>query len=601
MCRFGPSKQQWLIGDQIEDRVDAFRFAPTRFFSADPQTATSTLTSFKYLRGIKVDSRATGPGRVPVSLAQRGQLGGVFLVVFGSKPATVFFDVHLMNTRTCTCARVTGTLNLKVKRCPIYLWCAFATSILFILASTIFPGSRSVIVLPNAKHGLQPSYSSHKCIGSRKETRSCLFKNLYFDTKTRKFEYYVEPKSMELPVSFDGGFARHGFADGTPGKIRNKGKGSNSQGFLFLHAGGRRGKSQTDRRWYEPWKAIKIISPAPNSTEVHTYAGVHLLWESVAPASFGHTLVDNVLPMYIILSTFGLDVANTQITMMASCEQHFRTQPANQSVKWCRNLREPGGFFSPTLTRKSVGHFEELVHQAKSNGKDKIHFRSVVLGGGGLALWLHLQANEYHVTYADSGRRDSRAHGVHFWNLHQHVYAQHGISERCCNISRPTITIVDKHGARGGSPTTGERRIANVDNVIQWLRERFPAVVVHKVNFQPLAWREQMQHLAETTILISPFGSVSFRSLLLPKGAYAIILGLGGVSDVRDANWESDAWLRYQSYVGIVNYPVEVSELDTRSRNPSIMMESNVIVDKTKVVGLVRQALELQKLDASDR
>ena len=437
-----------------------------------------------------------------------------------------------------------------------------------------------------------PGISFHNCVGSRKETRSCIFYNLYFEIESSKFLYYVQHNShIDFP---GGGDAGRSLSKG----VRKFGKGYTDNGFLFLHAGGRRGKSQRDRSWYEPWQVQKMISQPPPLERVHTMAGTQLLWESIAPSSFGHTLVDNVVPIFIVLSTFDLDVSEVQIVMMATCEEHLPEMNNTSALKWCANLRRHGGLFSPALTSKEVIEFTKLVNLAKLSGKDKLHFPQVVVGGGGLAMWLQLQKAEYHAKYADPGRRDSRAYGAYFWKLHQHFYSQLDTLHKCCSIPKqPKIIILDKHGSRGGSEVLGERKILNIDSVVNWLRDSFPRARVDKVNMQQFTWTEQLHMLASTSVFISPFGSVSFRCLFLPKGSYAIILGLPG--NRVDANWESDAWLRYQSYVGILNYAVDTNELATNSSKESVQEESDVFMDRSKIIHLVRQAFELQTLAAS--
>ena len=230
-----------------------------------------------------------------------------------------------------------------------------------------------------------------------------------------------------------------------------------------------------------------------------------------------------------------------------------------------------------------------VIHETILAGKERILFHKVVLGGGGLAMWLHLQENTYHEKYADPGKRGSRGYGIYFRELQQHLYRQFKIKERSLNVV-PSVVILDKKGGKGGSSLLGERRILNIDEVLQWIQDEFPGVQAKKVNFQPLSWASQLRILSETTILISPFGSVGFRALFLRKGAQAIILGLPS-SDKRLTNLESDAWLRYQAYVGILNYPLDNDEVVTTSKDPKTLEESDIVLTRTKICNLIKHAM----------
>jgi len=437
------------------------------------------------------------------------------------------------------------------------------------------------------------NFSSHKCFGSRKETRSCIFKNLYFDITTKKFEYYVAPDAFEVPVSFDHGISQYSFS--IPSKpVKRRGKGFNREGFLFLHAGGRRGKSQRNRFWYDPWQATLLHGPSPGENSSLVIPDTAILWESVSPNSFGHLLVDNIIPIFIISRFFGLAVEEMQIILMASCEEHLSsTNSSKIAVAWCNKLINSSGLVSPGLTNKSVNNLSKLIQETQTNKKRKILFRKVVLGGGGLGMWLHLQESDYHEKYADPGKRDSRGYGFFFREIQQHFYKQYSIRENLASFATPNVVVLDKHGSRGGNEKLGERKIANIDSVVQWIKTEIPGAHVSKINFQPLSWSSQLDILSKTTIFITPRGSVSFRMLFLPKGAYAIVVSKP-TSDLSESNWESDCWFRYQTYFGILNYQLSKSEIATKTEDPKILEDSDIYLTRTKIISLIRQAITLQ-------
>jgi hypothetical protein len=234
----------------------------------------------------------------------------------------------------------------------------------------------------------------------------------------------------------------------------------------------------------------------------------------------------------------------------------------------------------------------EIFHNAKKLEKRKILFTNVILGGGGLAMWLQLQETIYHEKYSDEGKRDSRGYGVYFRQLQQHFYKQHGIVEDRLSLDKsPVIVVSDKRGGRGGNTERGERRIANIDSVVDWISEDFSSAKVLKINFQPLSWYEQLRVLSRTSIFISPPGSSSFRMLFLPKGACAIVLGWP-TTDIKHAHWETDAWFRYQTYFEILNYRVEREEISSNSTDPTVLIDSDYILNRSKIRELIEQALK---------
>jgi len=322
-----------------------------------------------------------------------------------------------------------------------------------------------------------------------------------------------------------------------------------------------------------------------------------MLWETVSPSSFGHLLVDNIIPIFIIIRTFELEIESMQIILMANCDEHFNTVRNGQSnaAKWCKHLLESRGLMSPGMTRNKVRSISEFLHETRKLQKSKILFKKVVLGGGGLAMWLQLQEAAHTEKYADEGRRDSRGYGIYFRQLQQHFYRQHGIVENSvpsCSES-PVIVILDKHGGREGNTEVGERRIANIDSLTDWIGQDFSSAKVLKIDFQPLSWESQLRVLSKTSIFIAPPGSSSFRMLFLPKGAYAIILSRP-TADIKYSNWESDAWFRYQSYFGILNYHVEKAELASNSTDASVLVDSDIFITRSKIKELIEQALKLQ-------
>ncbi|XRB17651.1 hypothetical protein RI054_16g74960 [Pseudoscourfieldia marina] len=334
----------------------------------------------------------------------------------------------------------------------------------------------STLKIFSGKLPLTPS--SHFCVGSRPSTRSCIFQNLYFHVAKKQFEYY----SRKRPISFENGETQYNFprvlqrskiriplshskirsrSNKTPFKMPSYYNGR-SGGFLLLHAGGRRGHSKRrrpyDRSYYEPWTAENVDGNLPASSETLVLNSTVLLWEYISPSSFGHTIADNLLPIFIILSTFQEPVESVQLVPMGTCDDY---NYFGDTLMWCRHIQGAGGLFFPGFSGQPPISFNTLFTTAKKERKTWIHFPRVIIGGGGLGLWLHYQETPHTPKYMDGGSRGSRGFGVHMWALHQHYYKRFQLNAFCCVMPQHRFTIIDKKGGKGGNTRIGQRRIGN--------------------------------------------------------------------------------------------------------------------------------------------
>ncbi|KAI9334095.1 hypothetical protein BDR26DRAFT_1009801 [Obelidium mucronatum] len=68
------------------------------------------------------------------------------------------------------------------------------------------------------------------------------------------------------------------------------------------------------------------------------------------------------------------------------------------------------------------------------------------------------------------------------------------------------------------------RGISNLNQVVSWVKSRYPSVKVDVVEWQKLGIKEQLELLQSTTVFITPCGGVSTLLPFLPEGAHAIII-----------------------------------------------------------------------------
>ena len=88
--------------------------------------------------------------------------------------------------------------------------------------------------------------------------------------------------------------------------------------------------------------------------------------------------------------------------------------------------------------------------------------------------------------------------------------------------------------------TADKRRIVNIPELVGTLRARFPYMVFDSKVLSTLSPRKQLAELGYTTILITPHGSSSYRSIFLPDGAQMISVG----PDEQDG-FQWGAWSEY--------------------------------------------------------
>ena len=103
--------------------------------------------------------------------------------------------------------------------------------------------------------------------------------------------------------------------------------------------------------------------------------------------------------------------------------------------------------------------------------------------------------------------------------------------------------------------------------------------------------------MSETTLFISPRGSVAHRCLFLPKGASAIILGVpGGSGEHFGEHFDSDAFLKYQSYVNILNYQVDIKDVVGFHTTPKeALADADVLLTREKLLQFARMAVTFMR------
>jgi len=343
------------------------------------------------------------------------------------------------------------------------------------------------------------------------------------------------------------------------------------------------------------------INSLRKDAHVSRVAGLHILWEQKSPDSYGHTLIDNIYPMFVVLKNLGLDDPSAQMVFMKNCTQYsFARRRGPTLVAACERLQK---LYTPGMSTKSVKYFADVVGEVGVS-RGYVRFERVVLGGGGhRGSWATQKCGPNRPwpginMGSEVGIRGARGSG-HYWLLIRDQFLRNHALDYAAVPKKHRVVFMDKHGGRGGR-TSGERRINNIDQMVAIVQKRWPNYQVDKVNFQPLTHKEQLELLSRTTLLISPPGSASFRMVFLPPGGSVNIIGLpkGGYHGLQSAHWESDVWWKFLSHVNVLNHPVADEEVvslkQARGQRSKLIIgdfkDSNIMLNEHKLLSLVNQS-----------
>ncbi|CAF1441193.1 unnamed protein product [Didymodactylos carnosus] len=163
--------------------------------------------------------------------------------------------------------------------------------------------------------------------------------------------------------------------------------------------------------------------------------------------------------------------------------------------------------------------------------------------------------------------------------------------------SHHRITITNKTDS--GRAKFARRSIANLNDVVKFVRTTYPRIRVDVVEWQHFTFRQQLEILLKTTILITPSGGVSMIGPFLPHSAHVIVMD--SLSD-RDnlgfkkgdsASLETKFWAHWhhvrKSFYQI--YDMKEHVWDYEGANDTLHYAS-VIVNMTRLELLIDKALE---------
>jgi hypothetical protein len=318
-------------------------------------------------------------------------------------------------------------------------------------------------------------YSSMQCVGSSGSAqgfeRSCLFHNVCLDPSANEWFFYrgkEKGQLFHLPEGPTYDFPER-FLD------------------LRSQSGG------TDQMQY-PWKPQSVYGPVP-ATARYLNVSLALMFTPLNMRNLGHALAENIQPLHLLKELFDLQQEmDTVVLSTQNCEDMYQSadNDTEHSQHLCRKFQHR---FYPF-----VGRFKRHVRIPSDFGSDGlVCLKAVAMGIGRL-------------TWNTMGWYSFRRSG-----LRRHGYDP----DRQPTTQR--IVILNK---------TGYRRIHNPEELATYLREEFGhsrwggprGLVVEVVDPLQMSFREEIETLMNTTVLITPVGGMSYASMFLPRSASAIYL-----------------------------------------------------------------------------
>jgi hypothetical protein len=321
------------------------------------------------------------------------------------------------------------------------------------------------------EHPLRLPYSRFRCSGDDNDattwtSRTCLFMNVCYNLGSKQFYYYSKRKGTK-------------FFEKLHGELES---------FSFHH----HGIASTRMGEPSPFAPKIIYRKRPKVSDVHRLHNVHALsrhW--TAGHDIGHILWEELGHIFYTQLRMGIEDPNLII-------MHEDGVPDDPMYKHIMNL------FMPALSAKPVVSMEDYV---SSFNKSMICFDHLLVGGNVQVF------NQPQIP----------------WNFGQEPLFK-AWRDRIMRVfdfdpyyvpKRHKIIIVQKEET---GTEEAVHSIANIERIYEFLQNTYINIHVEMVNWDDMGMYDIIRMLLDTTIMISPPGSVSMMLPFLPDGAHAILI-----------------------------------------------------------------------------
>ena len=391
----------------------------------------------------------------------------------------------------------------------------------------------------------------------------CAFENICLDRRTRKYVYFQDPNRDTPQFVFDQAFF---------------GGGNNTTNHSTV------GLRLDESRWWAEGDRHQIAlpfqveyHPIPKEVDFLDETPVTVLFATNYWAiNFGHAVVDDILPIYVLLITFGLEFTppdKVQVMTpygLADTFYEYGSPSREQSekvksriVNWELSFLRPFSSRTPiNLSQhprtKTYLNNDTLVtmgdnnydHDDKdNNNKRYVCFRTMLVGHARLGL-------QY-----DYGR--------HIDPFVDRIVSYYGQDPSATTspedrkailepLVQPNICFVKKDG--------GRRSILNFDALTEHLKERFGSRDGNQVTIIDVEslGKDQAHHIAtahQCSVIITPWGGISFFALFARRDTPVVFTSYYDIRKNRSVNPEEEVLWRYQTRLVTFQYQVSKEEV----------------------------------------
>jgi hypothetical protein len=395
------------------------------------------------------------------------------------------------------------------------------------------------------------THSSFRCVGdnndiSKFDSRSCVWTNVCYDAKKKNFNYY---QRMPRPLLFD----------------KNKGP-------IFTFKPNGKGFVSLNRALFglRPFSPDIVYQKPPDESQVHRLKDVHVVWRhSSKEHSFGHLIFEDFATIHYSFTRLGTSRENAVL-------MHSTGLPDDEKFK-----RIESEYRKAITPKPAVSLHPYLV----SFGKQYVCFN-------------YLQASSPVMPFDPASHAWNHGKEDLFYSFRNDIILSHGLDPEYIPGQHKIIVTNKKR-----SNLSRRRHIANLNEVVTFIRKKYPTILVEVVEWDSLPAKEQIMKALSCTILITPCGGVSFIMPFLPHGAYAIAMDYYSGPKSND-NWrgilanqsismEGSYWNHYWHFKTLYyqvfhpsDYKWDVPRVDNYRQYTS------VIVKEAKIVALIDTALE---------
>jgi hypothetical protein len=322
-------------------------------------------------------------------------------------------------------------------------------------------------------------------------------------------------------------------------------------------------------------KPYNIRISRPLSTQRlrgNIYDGMTMMWLSTPNSdfSFGHCVVDDWYPMFMVQSALFLDFI----------PHHIRTVYHGSVPRLCSRM----------MNDMNRGHSIDV-----ESLPDLSFFESVVVGALGFTEQRHSRVSYSQLSDRDFGSSAYTSQG--WWQFRSHVHRAVNTGRQTSVGKRPRAmhpTILVNNRTDTVRPHAPRRSIVNLQQTLACLRQKLQADV-RLVDFTRMSLRDQAQELLQADVLITTQGSASFGIPLMKAGSTAIIVGSPHYKERCPYHPFID-YIKFfpLSYVNILKYHIAESSTEEYIPDPVDVdncLDVSVRINCVKLVDLINSAL----------